>query len=125
MKKSEITAIQAERTAIDQGKLAPGRVWEMTKDADGKIRRKQIAPETFRRKQARAWEVKTEAARIRHKINLTQQQFAESIGVSLATLRKWESGAAQPTGAARVLLKVVEIAPDIARRASREVLAEA
>ncbi|HWL52100.1 MAG TPA: helix-turn-helix domain-containing protein [Chthoniobacteraceae bacterium] len=124
MKKNEIAALQKERLAIHQGEMAPGRVWELTRGTDGKVHRKQVAPEVFRRKQARAWEVKTEAARIRHKINLTQQQFAESIGVSLATLRKWESGASQPTGAARVLLKVVEMAPDVARRASKAVFAE-
>lgn len=125
MKKTEISAIHKEREAIQKGEVAPGRVWVLTKGADGKIRRKLASPEGFRRKQARAWEAKTEAAQIRHKINLTQKEFADSIGISVATLRKWESGAVKPSRAARILLKVAEIAPQVARKASKAVLAEA
>jgi DNA-binding transcriptional regulator YiaG len=35
---------------------------------------------------------------------LTQENFARAIGVPVGTLRQWEQGRRQPTGAARVLL---------------------
>jgi transcriptional regulator with XRE-family HTH domain len=40
----------------------------------------------------------------------TQSQFAELLGVSVRTLLKWERGRRQPTGAAKTLIKIREIA---------------
>jgi putative transcriptional regulator len=48
---------------------------------------------------------------IRHKIGMTQPQFASSFGISVATLRHWERGDRTPHGPARVLLNVVEKSP--------------
>ncbi len=44
--------------------------------------------------------------KIRRHLRLTQQQFAELLGISPATLRNWEQGRRRPEGAARVLLCV-------------------
>jgi putative transcriptional regulator len=49
---------------------------------------------------------KTDAARARARLGLTQEKFAALLGISPATLRNWEQGRRQPTGAAKVLLKV-------------------
>lgn len=43
---------------------------------------------------------------IRAKLRLSQKAFSSAFGISPATLRNWEQGRRQPTGAARVLLKV-------------------
>jgi putative transcriptional regulator len=43
---------------------------------------------------------------IRLGLGLTQQRFAELLGISLATLRNWEQGRRKPVGPARVLLYV-------------------
>lgn len=43
---------------------------------------------------------------IRRHLGLTQQKFAELLGISPATLRNWEQGRRKPEGAARVLLCV-------------------
>ncbi len=43
---------------------------------------------------------------IRHHLGLTQDRFAELLGISLATLRNWEQGRRRPEGAARVLLRI-------------------
>lgn len=43
---------------------------------------------------------------IRRHLGLTQQKFAELLGISAATLRNWEQGRRKPEGAARVLLCV-------------------
>jgi putative transcriptional regulator len=43
---------------------------------------------------------------IRKHLGLTQQKFAELLGISPATVRNWEQGRRKPEGAARVLLCV-------------------
>ena len=43
---------------------------------------------------------------IRRHLGLTQQRFAELLGISPATLRNWEQGRRKPEGAVRVLLCV-------------------
>lgn len=52
----------------------------------------------------------------RDKLGLTQKQFAETFGVSLSTIRNWEQGRRCPTGAARVLLKIIEKEPKVVKR---------
>lgn len=55
----------------------------------------------------------------RDKLKLTQQQFATTFGVSVATLRNWEQGRRVPTGAAKLLLKIIEKEPNIVKRVLR------
>jgi len=45
-------------------------------------------------------------AAIRTKLRLSQREFSSAFGISPATLRNWEQGRRQPSGAARVLLRV-------------------
>jgi putative transcriptional regulator len=45
---------------------------------------------------------------IRVRSGMTQQQFAETFGIGLGTLRKWESGERRPSGAAKSLLQVMQ-----------------
>jgi len=49
----------------------------------------------------------------RRKTGLSQSQFAALIGVSVRTLQNWEQGRKQPSGAARTLLKVAELHPEV------------
>ncbi len=56
------------------------------------------------------------AARIRAKTGLSQINFAQTIGVSVATLRNWEQGRRVPDGPARVLLSLLNKDPDIVHR---------
>lgn len=118
MKKKELEALEREARAMDRGEITPGRVWKVTKRPDGTVERKAIDPETHRKTQAREWKVKTETARIRREINITQDAFARMLGVSLGTVRKWERGTIQPSGAARTLLKIVAKYPAIVREAT-------
>ena len=48
---------------------------------------------------------------IRAKLRLSQTEFSNAFGISPATLRNWEQGRRQPTGPARVLLRVAEKHP--------------
>jgi putative transcriptional regulator len=79
----------------------------------------ELNPETYRRKKARTWKAKTEAAKVRHELNLTQDAFAELLGVSLDTVRKWERGTGEPSGAAKTLLAVARLHPDVIWEAVR------
>jgi putative transcriptional regulator len=117
MKKSEFQTVLREVRGIERGEIAPGRVRKVTRLPDGTFKRVELDPETYRRKQARAWKAKTEAAKIRHELNLTQGAFAELLGVSLATVRKWERGIIEPSGAAKTLLAVARINPKVIREA--------
>jgi putative transcriptional regulator len=58
-----------------------------------------------------------DVASIRAKLGLTQEQFAQLCGVSVATLRNWEQGRRRPTGPSRALLNLVDLEPQAALRA--------
>ena len=49
---------------------------------------------------------------IREGYNLTQEQFAAMLGISVRTLRNWEQGRRVPEGPAMVLLRVAEKHPE-------------
>lgn len=60
-----------------------------------------------------AVEPKTEVAKARIKTGLSQVQFAALIGVSKRTLEQWEQGRRVPSGAAKTLIKIAELRPEI------------
>jgi putative transcriptional regulator len=53
-----------------------------------------------------------DVGKMRGKLGLSQEDFAAAFGVSVATVRNWEQGRRQPHGPARVLLAVIEKAPE-------------
>jgi putative transcriptional regulator len=72
------------------------------------------------RKRGRAHVIKVpevDVRKARRKLGMSQDRFAESFGVSVATVRNWEQGRRRPEGAARVLLRVIEREPEAVRRA--------
>lgn len=50
-------------------------------------------------------------AAIRARLRLSQTEFARAFGISAGTLRNWEQGRRQPTGPARLLLRVAAKRP--------------
>lgn len=50
--------------------------------------------------------------KIRTRLNLTQEQFAEQFHLPLGTIRDWEQGKKYPDSAARALLRVIERNPE-------------
>lgn len=67
-------------------------------------------------KVARSTEVKlSAAAEARAKVGVSQNAFAQLLGVSLRTLQDWEQGRRQPTGAAQTLLRVASQHPEALR----------
>jgi putative transcriptional regulator len=64
--------------------------------------------------------------RLRSSYQLSQNEFAALLGVSVKTLRNWEQGRRMPEGPARVLLQVAARHPeavwDVVRPAARQKL---
>jgi putative transcriptional regulator len=50
---------------------------------------------------------------IRHRLRMTQHQFAARFGFPVGTIQNWERGHRRPEGAARALLKVIDKRPDV------------
>ena len=54
----------------------------------------------------------TEVRTLREQFGLSQDKFAQLVGISVATLRNWEQGRRKPEGPARVLLRVASLHPE-------------
>lgn len=74
-------------------------VREMKSSSTGRITRILVSP----------------IAEARIKSGLSQSQFADLMGVSIRTLQDWEQGRRQPSGAAKTLLKLACLHPDLLR----------
>jgi putative transcriptional regulator len=59
----------------------------------------------------------SDAREARHKLGLSQREFASLIGTAVGTVRKWELGTRLPSGAARTLIEVIKAEPRAVRRA--------
>lgn len=54
---------------------------------------------------------------VRSRLGMTQEAFAQMLGVPLGTLRNWEQGIREPAGAAKALLRVAAKHPKMVRSA--------
>jgi putative transcriptional regulator len=54
---------------------------------------------------------------IRQKLGLSQAEFAQQFGFSVRTVQQWEQGRAVPDRPARILLRVIQTAPQAVERA--------
>ena len=54
----------------------------------------------------------TEVRALREQFGLSQDKFAQLVGISVGTLRNWEQGRRKPEGPARVLLQVASRHPE-------------
>ena len=61
-------------------------------------------------------EPRSPIVRARLKAGLTQVQFAALLGVSRRTLEQWEQGRRKPSRAAKTLIKVAALHPDVLRK---------
>ena len=55
--------------------------------------------------------------KIRRKLGLSQEAFAETYGFALSAVRDWEQGRRRPERSARILLRIVEREPEAVTRA--------
>lgn len=58
-----------------------------------------------------------EVAVAREKIGMSQAQFAEALDISPRTLQDWEQGRRQPSGAARTLIRIATLHPEVVQEA--------
>jgi putative transcriptional regulator len=59
----------------------------------------------------------SDAREARLRLGLSQREFADLIGTGVGTVRKWELGTRQPSGAARALITIIKKEPKAVRRA--------
>jgi putative transcriptional regulator len=97
--------------AVRRGEAAPSRVWSVTRNGSGKLHRRQLDAKEYQSERRAEWENTVAATRTR--MRLSQNKFAELLGISVKTLHNWEQGRRKPTGAARVLLRVATRHPEI------------
>ncbi|MGH9784910.1 MAG: helix-turn-helix domain-containing protein, partial [Terriglobia bacterium] len=60
-------------------------------------------------------EPRSPIVRARLKSGLTQAEFAALLGVSKRTLEQWEQGRRAPSGAARMLIRLAVLHPEVLR----------
>ncbi len=109
--------LKAKKDALERGERAPARVFRIEKRADGTFSRVVVDPESQRRKSANAWAIKSEVAKARHSLDLTQEAFADLLGIGLSTLRSWEQKKREPSGAARMLIAIAIKHPEVLQEA--------
>ena len=54
---------------------------------------------------------------LRMALGLTQQEFADTYGIPVGTLRDWEQGRREPDQASKTLLKLIELMPEEVKEA--------
>lgn len=114
---TKTAALKAKKDALEQGERTPARVSRIEKKPDGTFSRIAVDPETQRRKSAKAWEAKSEVAKVRQSLGLTQEAFADLLGIGLSTLRSWEQKKREPSGAARMLIAIALKHPEVLQEA--------
>lgn len=74
----------------------------------GKIRRGEMKP-------SRVFKIdpRNDIVKVRGKLGLSQSKFAAILGISADTLQNWEQGRREPTGPAKVLLKIASKHPKV------------
>jgi DNA-binding transcriptional regulator YiaG len=112
-----VAGLKVKKDALERGERTPSRVFRIEKRPDGTFSRVAVNPETQRRKSAKAWEAKSEVAKVRQSLDLTQEAFADLLGIGLSTLRSWEQRKREPSGAARMLISIALKHPEVLQEA--------
>jgi putative transcriptional regulator len=105
----ELSEALRQAKAVRRGEAAPSRVWSVTRGSTGQLQRRQLDPKEYQRGQRMEKTIVATRTRLR----LSQNKFAELLGISVKTLHNWEQGQRKPTGAARVLLRMASRHPEV------------
>jgi putative transcriptional regulator len=109
-------AVSRRRSAGPWEPVEPRTDWaRVDATTEVEIERQAASDDAEAAKDAAAW-----VRRVRRRAGLSQAEFAQGIGVSVATVRDWERGKLFPQGTARALLRVIDRVPEavLALRAS-------
>jgi putative transcriptional regulator len=63
---------------------------------------------------------KVDVAAVRAKTGLSQTEFAKKFMLAPGTLRNWEQGIREPEGATRLLIALIDQAPEVVSRVADE-----
>lgn len=94
--------------------LRPVRKTQLLPQSDGSLLRRitdktgNVTEDTISAEQRLSLDART-------RLDMSQQQFATMLGISVRTLHDWEQGRREPSGAARTLLKIVARHPEVVR----------
>jgi len=94
--------------------LRPVRKTVLVPQPDGSVVRRvtdkagNVAEDTISAEQRLSLDARTQ-------LEMSQQQFAAMLGISVRTLHDWEQGRREPSGAARTLLKIAARHPEVVR----------
>jgi DNA-binding transcriptional regulator YiaG len=116
-KENRANSLKLRKDALLRGEKTPSRVFRIIEQSNRKIARVPLNAESQRRKSAAAWKSLPEATKARHTLGLTQETFAELLGVGINTLRSWEQNKRQPSGAARMLIAIALKHPEVLEEA--------
>ncbi len=74
------------------------------------------------RKPARRFRIEpANVKQIRAQLGMSQREFAQLLGVSVATIQNWEQNRRQPRGAAQLLLLIAQRHPEVLLEIVQEV----
>lgn len=100
---------EAQLLARDAGRDLDGELLESIRELQaGKVGRVSVVTRDGR-------VIESPVARARVISQLSQVQFATLLGVSKRTPQEWEQGRREPSGAAKTLLRVAELHPEVLR----------
>jgi DNA-binding transcriptional regulator YiaG len=118
-----------EAIAYERGELTDVRVTRFERREDGSVERvetrgeavisREVLPPGRWDRPRKAflegppWYPPHSVREIRHKLSVSQAIFAQMLGVSASTVRAWEQGRREPEGAARRLLQMADLHPDV------------
>jgi putative transcriptional regulator len=88
--------------------------WEANRDLNAEMLRAARQIKSGKATRVHRIEI-PDALEARMRSGLSQQKFADVLGVSARTLQEWEQGRRKPSGAARSLLAIAKHRPDVLR----------
>lgn len=107
--RKSLADIRASRLVVDRARL------DATTEED--IRRQAVEDGQDPDEDHTGYEQVLPARMVRKQLGMTQEVFAATLHVPLATLRNWEQGRVRPDPAARALLTIFAREPEAALRA--------
>lgn len=119
-----LAVLAQEMADVQAGKVAPGRVWIVTRRPDGTVVRRQTSRVLFKRRRAAEAATEDTALPARRAMGVSQDRFAALLGISPATVRNIEQRRTKPAGPTAKLLSIAEQYPQIFVSSAKRSLAK-